>query len=67
MLAGGALHEGHTARAVSFISTPAFVGMREGGGMQWLTYEFAVPLAMILLIVVLYPPLYRSGIISIYG
>lgn len=52
--------------AVSFISAPAFVGMREGGGMQWLTYEFAVPLAMIFLIVVLFPPLYRSGIVSIY-
>lgn len=52
--------------AVSFISAPAFVGIREGGGMQWLTYEFAVPLAMIFLIIVIFPPLYRSGIISIY-
>lgn len=52
--------------AVSFISAPAFVGMREGAGLQWLTYEFAVPLAMIFLIVVLFPPLYHSGIVSIY-
>lgn len=52
--------------AVSFISAPAFVGMREGGGMQWLTYEFAVPLAMIFLIMVIFPPLYKSGIVSIY-
>ena len=52
--------------AVSFISAPAFVGLREGGGLQWLTYEFAVPLAMILLIVVIFPPLYKSGVISIY-
>lgn len=52
--------------AVSFISAPAFVGFREGVGLQWLTYEFAVPLAMILLIVVVFPPLYRSGVISIY-
>lgn len=53
--------------AVSFISAPAFVGLREGGGLQWLTYEFAVPLAMILLIVVIFPPLYKSGVISIYS
>lgn len=52
--------------AVSFISAPAFVGFREGGGLKWLTYEFAVPLAMIFLIVIIYPPLYRSGFVSIY-
>ena len=52
--------------AVSFISAPAFVGYREGGGLKWLTYEFAVPLAMIFLIIVIYPPLYRSGFVSIY-
>ncbi|AXJ01243.1 transporter, SSS family [Cyclonatronum proteinivorum] len=52
--------------AVSFISAPAFVGLRENGGLQWLTYEFAVPLAMILLVIVIFPPLYRSGVISIY-
>ena len=34
--------------AISFISAPAFVGMREGGGMQWLSFEFGVPLAMAL-------------------
>ncbi|MCH8567950.1 MAG: sodium:solute symporter [Balneolales bacterium] len=53
--------------AVSFISAPAFVGLREGGGIQWLTYEFAVPLAMIVLMVFIFPPLYRSGVISIYS
>lgn len=52
--------------AISFISAPAFVGFREGGGMIWLTYEFAVPLAMILLLTVIFPPLYKSGITSIY-
>ena len=35
--------------AISFISAPAFVGMRENGGMQWLSFEFGVPLAMIFL------------------
>lgn len=52
--------------AVSFISAPAFVGFREGGGMQWLTYEFAVPLAMIFLMIIIYPPLYKTGFISVY-
>ena len=29
--------------AISFISAPAFVGLKDGGGLQWLTYEFGVP------------------------
>lgn len=52
--------------AISFISAPAFVGMREGGGLQWLAYEFAVPLAMILVALVIMPALYRAGVVSIY-
>ena len=52
--------------AISFVSAPAFVGMREGGGLQWLTFELAVPLAMILVMFVIAPALYRAGIVSIY-
>lgn len=52
--------------AISFISAPAFVGMRENGGMQWLSFEFGVPLAMIFLAVFLLPRLYKAGIVSIY-
>ena len=52
---------------VSFISAPAFVGLRRGGGMQWLTYEFGVPLAMVILIGLVAPTLYRAGIVSVYG
>jgi SSS family transporter len=52
--------------AISFISAPAFVGIREGGGMQWLSYEFGLPLAMIFLGVYLIPKLYKSGIVSVY-
>lgn len=52
--------------AISFISAPAFVGLREGGGLSWLTYEFSVPLAMILVMFVIAPALYRAGIVSIY-
>ena len=37
--------------AISFISAPAFVGVKEGGGLQWLTFEFGVPLAMAFLMI----------------
>ncbi len=53
--------------AISFISAPAFVGLRENGGLKWLSYEFGVPLAMIFLISFIVPPLYKSGVVSIYG
>ncbi|MEL7271081.1 MAG: sodium:solute symporter [Bacteroidota bacterium] len=52
--------------AISFISAPAFVGLKPGGGLQWLTYEFGVPLAMAFLMVALIPTLYKSGIVSVY-
>ena len=52
--------------AVSFISAPAFVGFKTGGGLKWLTFEFAVPIAMIFIAAVIVPPLYRSGVISAY-
>ena len=52
--------------AISFISAPAFVGLREGGGMQWLSFEFGVPLAMIFLSIYLLPRLYKAGVVSIY-
>jgi SSS family transporter len=52
--------------AISFISAPAFVGLAQGGGMKWLTFELAVPLAMIGVILIIIPPLYRANIVSIY-
>lgn len=52
--------------AISFISAPAFVGLKEGGGLQWLTYEFGVPLAMAFLLIAIIPSLYKSGIVSVY-
>lgn len=52
--------------AISFVSAPAFVGLREGGGLQWLSFEFGVPLAMIFLGLYLLPKLYNAGIVSIY-
>jgi SSS family transporter len=52
---------------ISFVSAPAFVGLRPGGGMQWLTFEFGVPLAMAILIATLAPSLFRSGVVSVYS
>ena len=52
--------------AISFISAPAFVGIKEGGGLQWLTYEFGVPLAMAFLLIAIIPSLYKAGIVSVY-
>ncbi|NNL09136.1 MAG: sodium/solute symporter [Croceitalea sp.] len=52
--------------AISFISAPAFVGLKPGGGLQWLTYEFGVPLAMAFLLIAVIPTLYKSGIVSVY-
>ncbi len=52
--------------AISFISAPAFVGLREGGGLIWLSYELALPLAMLFLLVFILPTLHRSGVISVY-
>lgn len=52
--------------AVSFISAPAFVGLREGGGLIWLSYELALPLAMLALLYYVLPTLYSSGVITVY-
>lgn len=32
--------------AISLVGAPAFVALREGGGLVWLQYELAVPLAL---------------------
>jgi SSS family transporter len=52
--------------AISFISAPAFVAMKDGGGLKWLSYEFGVPLALILVMAVIIPTLHRHNYISIY-
>lgn len=52
--------------AISFISAPAFVGLKLNGGMKWLTFEFAVPIAMLVIMLFIIPPLFRSGVVSIY-
>jgi SSS family solute:Na+ symporter len=55
------------ASAVSLVGAPAFVALREGGGMRWLQYELAVPLAMLLLAALLLPALRTVPGASIYA
>lgn len=52
--------------AISFLSAPAFVGLRPGGGMIWLGYELAVPLAMAVLMGVLFPVFHSLRVVSVY-
>lgn len=52
--------------AISFISIPAFVALKPGGGLTWLQYELAVPLAMIAVTVALLPFFRSLELISVY-
>lgn len=52
--------------AISFISAPAFVALRPGGGLIWLGYELALPLAMIILMAFFFPVFHSLRIISVY-
>jgi SSS family solute:Na+ symporter len=52
--------------AISLIGVPAFVAAKPSGGLIWLQYEFAVPIAMILIMTILLPVYHRFRVISIY-
>jgi SSS family transporter len=52
--------------AVSFISAPAFVALRPGGGLIFLGYELALPLAMVVLMAFFFPIYLSLRIISVY-
>ncbi|MFQ6616913.1 MAG: sodium:solute symporter [Fidelibacterota bacterium] len=53
--------------AISFVSAPAFVAMKEGGGLKWLCYEFGVPFGLLVVMMIIVPYLHRGGYISIYA
>lgn len=55
------------ASAVSLVGAPAFVALRPDGGLRWLQYELALPLAMLGLIVLLLPALRSVPGSSIYA
>jgi len=50
----------------SFISVPAFVALRDGGGMGFVNYELALPLAMIFVMALLLPTFRKLQLISVY-
>ncbi len=52
--------------AISFISIPAFVALKPGGGLTWLQYELAVPLAIVFAMVFLLPFFRRLELITVY-
>ena len=52
--------------AISFISAPAFVALKQNGGLIWLGYELAVPFAIVIVGSVILPMFHRFKLISIY-
>lgn len=50
----------------SILGAPAFVAFSVGGGLVWLQYELAVPLAMIVVMMFLLPFFRRLNIVSVY-
>ncbi|NUM79168.1 sodium/solute symporter [bacterium] len=52
--------------AISLIGAPAFIALKIGGGLVWLQYELAIPLAMALIMFILLPIYHRCQVISIY-
>ncbi|GAB5560339.1 MAG: sodium:solute symporter [Synoicihabitans sp.] len=52
--------------AISFVSIPAFVALRKGGGLTWLQYELAVPLAMLFLLGWVVPYLRDRELVSVF-
>lgn len=53
--------------AISLVSAPAFIAVRKGGGLKWLQYELAVPLAMLFIMLFLVPVFRKRAGITIYG
>ncbi|EED36680.1 SSS sodium solute transporter superfamily [Luminiphilus syltensis NOR5-1B] len=51
----------------SILGAPAFVAFAAGGGLIWLQYELAVPLAMLFLILLVMPMFRHLQLVSVYG
>ncbi|MBI4545921.1 MAG: sodium/solute symporter [Gemmatimonadetes bacterium] len=52
--------------AISLLGGPAFVALQPQGGLVWLQYELAVPLAMLAALMVLVPVLRRARVVTVY-
>jgi len=64
-LAGSSLAANQVS-AISLVGAPAFIALKAGGGLRWLQYELAVPLAMLFIASVLLPAYSRLGGATIY-
>ncbi len=64
-LAGSSLAANQVS-AISLVGAPAFIALKAGGGLRWLQYELAIPLAMLFIISVLLPAYSRLGGSTIY-
>ncbi len=51
----------------SILGAPAFVAFSVGGGLVWLQYELALPLAMIFLILLVMPLFRQMQLVSVYA
>ena len=51
----------------SILGAPAFVAFTLGGGLVWLQYELALPLAMIVLILLVMPTFRKLQLVSVYA
>jgi SSS family solute:Na+ symporter len=52
--------------AISLIGAPSFIALKLNGGLVWLQYEFAIPLAMMLIMFILVPLYHKTRAITIY-
>jgi SSS family transporter len=50
----------------SLVGVPAFVALKPGGGLRYLQWEIALPVAMLLIMVIFVPMLWKSGVVTIY-
>lgn len=50
----------------SILGAPAFVAFTAGGGLLWLQYELAVPLAMLAIMIILLPIYRQMRLVSVY-
>ena len=50
----------------SILGAPAFVAFAAGGGLVWLQYELALPLAMLISMIFIMPIIFSLRVISVY-
>ncbi|MCX8124605.1 MAG: sodium/solute symporter [Spirochaetes bacterium] len=62
----GASLAANQVSAISLIGVPAFIAMKQNGGLTWLQYELALPLSMIFLILFVIPTFRSYKSFSIY-